>query len=174
MEGNYNEPSARFQQPFRPRKPPQQLTQLVVDEYPQPLKRPGCRMFTAGLAMAEHLGDHIGQIERSRERHLRPPRHDGPCDSPRASLFSELENDVGDAIFIEGVDDIGRRGPLLGSSLARSAEHPHVERPVSLEGEPALRLVELHRRDTEIEDNAIELPGKFITAVWISRPREQI
>ena len=42
------------------------------------------------------------------------------------------------------------------AALAPSPLHAHVERPVAAEGEAALGLVELHRRDADVENDAVD------------------
>ncbi len=64
------------------------------------------------------------------------------------TLFAEQKNDVGEIALFGVSDDIGRARAV--------AAHAHVERAVEAEREAALRRVELHRRDAEIEHDAID------------------
>ena len=45
----------------------------------------------------------------------------------------------------------------IGGGVAAGAVHPHVERLVALEAEAAARRVELHRRDAEIGERAVDV-----------------
>ena len=73
---------------------------------------------------------------------------DGAGDGARMALLAENENDVGEIALARRVDHVGRARPL--------AAHAHVERPVEAEGEAALGIVELHRRNAEVEHHAVD------------------
>jgi hypothetical protein len=54
-------------------------------------------------------------------------------------------------LFLVGlVEEVRRRHAVLA--------HPHVERAVGLEREPAFRLIELHRRHADIHGHAVHRP----------------
>ena len=76
-------------------------------------------------------------------------RDDGAGDRAGMPLLAKLEDDVGEIALGCPRHHIGGARPL--------AAHPHVERPVEPEREAALRLVELHRRDADIEHDAVDL-----------------
>ena len=44
----------------------------------------------------------------------------------------------------------------MSAALGPSSAHAHVERPVGPEGEAARRVVDLHRRDADVEDDAVD------------------
>ena len=69
-------------------------------------------------------------------------------DAPRGALLAEIMENVGEPL-------LGGRVDNLRGGRARAA-HAHVERPVIAKGETAIRLVELHGRDADIEDDALE------------------
>ena len=51
---------------------------------------------------------------------------------------------------------LARAGDQIGGGVAARAIHAHVERLVALEAEAAARRVELHRRDAEIGERAVD------------------
>ena len=63
-------------------------------------------------------------------------------------LFAEQEDDVGKVALGRRIDDVGGARP---SPLMRMSSGPSLP-----EGEAALGLVELHRRDAEVEHHAVD------------------
>jgi hypothetical protein len=92
--------------------------------------------------LADDIGQFTGRIDRARG-------HNCPCDAPRFGLFAIDVDHIGDFGFVRHIDEIR-------STFARLA-HPHVERAVFLEGETAFGLVDLHRRDANVEHDGIDL-----------------
>ena len=45
----------------------------------------------------------------------------------------------------------------MSAAVGPRIAHTHVQRPVAHEGEAALGLIQLHRRDADIEDSAVQL-----------------
>ncbi len=76
---------------------------------------------------------------------------DRPRHRPRPALLAVMVDDVGEFGLVGLVDDVGRARPL--------GAHAHVEGAVVAEGEAALRRVELHRRDADIEHHAAYAPS---------------
>ena len=74
-----------------------------------------------------------------------------------------MEQDIGDFGFVRMVDEIGGAGAFPG--------HAHVERPVALEGEAALGLVELHRGDADVEGDAVD-PVDAVRGKRLTHPGE--
>ena len=74
-------------------------------------------------------------------------------DATAAALLAVTPDDVGELCFVGVVHQIGRRLPVL--------LHAHVERTGGTEGKAAVGLVELHRRDTEIERDAVDILDAF-------------
>ena len=64
------------------------------------------------------------------------------------AFLAKNENDIGEIALARAGDHIGR-------ARARTA-HAHVERPVEAEGKSALRLIELHGGDAEVEHHAVD------------------
>ena len=95
----------------------------------------------------QHTLDQRRELARALERRLLPVLDDGRRDGARAPLLAKPEQDIRDLVFLECIDNIGRAPPR--------ARHPHVERPVAHEGEAALRLVELHGGNAEVQHNAV-------------------
>ncbi len=82
------------------------------------------------------------------------------------ALLAKLAQQRGQLGLGQGVDEVGRRrAPIVSPPRA----HAHVERPVGAEREAAPGLVELERRDAEVEHHAIECchppPGEVVEQV---------
>ncbi len=99
-------------------------------------------------ALPQHRADDFGERARGRDRLFVARLHDRPRDRPRETLLAERGDDGGKIAVGGGVDEIGGAKTL--------AAHAHVERTVVAEREPAFRLIELHRRDAEIEQDAVD------------------
>ena len=95
-----------------------------------------------------HRGNDIGQRAGGRDRRDAARFDDGARDTARMTLFTQDENDIGEVALARRVDDIGR-------ARART-RHAHVERPVETEREAALRGIELHGGDAEVEHHAVD------------------
>ena len=67
------------------------------------------------------------------------------------TLLAEEAEDAGKVARLEAVDYVGRTRALL--------RHAHVERSVGAEREAAPGLVELHRRDADVEHHPVDLFG---------------
>ena len=77
----------------------------------------------------------------------RPATDDRRRDAARPRLLAEPEDQVRELSLGQPVHEVGRARPLGGV-------HAHVERAVVPEPEPALRPIELHRGDPEVEEHA--------------------
>ena len=73
-----------------------------------------------------------------------------PRDAAREALLAVLEDRIREIALVGLGDEIG-------GGVAAAAIHAHVERLVALEAEAAPRLVELHRRDAEIGERAVDV-----------------
>ena len=98
---------------------------------------------------AERAGHDLRQTCRRRDRRSLPLPDNRPCDAATPGLFAVAPDQVGQLALREGIHQIARRSALLGIEA-------HVERSLVSEGEPSLRLIELERRQPEIEQDAIE------------------
>ena len=67
------------------------------------------------------------------------------------ALLSECRNDGGEFALAGAGDDVGSGRPL--------SAHAHIERPIEPKRETARGFVKLHRRDAEIEHNAVDRRG---------------
>src|SRR3712207_5011255 len=91
----------------------------------------------------------LRQSRRRLDRRLRPLPHDGARDAPAARLLAEPPDEVGQLALRKAIDEITRGDALLRVEA-------HVERSLVTKREPPLGLVELRRRQTEIEQNPIQ------------------
>ena len=96
-----------------------------------------------------HL-DHVDEVERAEERPLRATARDRPRDRPRVALLPVAPEDRGELLLVPGVDD--RRGRHVPRGI-----HAHVERRVGGVREPSLGPVDLHRGDTDVEEDRVGL-----------------
>ena len=125
-----------------------QFAELVVDEDAQRLEHArGGMDLVLGLARRHDL-DQASEIARRLERLFGTTLFDGMRDARRLLLFAEKDEDADEIGNLGAIDDVGGRDA--------ACRHPHVERAVLLKGKSALRLVDLHRRDADIEDDAIK------------------
>ena len=81
----------------------------------------------------------------------RPRTNNDPGDSSGIPLFPRLIEQVGELFFRELVHDVHRRRRLI-----RIRIHTHVERPGEPEGKAALRGVQLHARNPEVRQHAVQ------------------
>jgi hypothetical protein len=96
--------------------------------------------------------DYLGQISRGGDWLTTfPLLHDRPSDPPRAPLFTIGKDEVGNFYFRKTTEQ------FCGGFTARHV-HAHVERRFVPETEPALRRVQLQRRNTEVGKNTAHLP----------------
>ena len=79
-----------------------------------------------------------------------PAPHDRSGDLPRVALLAEPLEDQRELALVGLVHELARR------ELGRGV-HAHVERRVRGVAETALRAVELHRRDPEVEQDRVRL-----------------
>ena len=89
-----------------------------------------------------------GEAPRGGDRLARALGDQGPGDAAGGGLFAVARHDRGQLARRERVHQGGGRGVLR-------AVHPHVERSVLLEGESPGRVVDLLRRDAEIEEDPV-------------------
>src|ERR1700730_9784002 len=70
-------------------------------------------------------------------------------DTAGRTLLAEMVKNIGQGCLPGGIDKVRGSRPL--------AVHPHIERAVAAKGKAARRVVDLHGRDTDVEDNAVEI-----------------
>ena len=99
-------------------------------------------------------GDEIGELPCRLEGLPAARLDDGARDRAGAALLAVVVEDVGEFRFRRLVDEVGGARAL--------ALHAHVERAVAAEREAALRLVELHGGDADVEHDAVD-------AAWLLR-----
>ena len=84
-----------------------------------------------------------------------------PGDSPRIAFFAKSIEHIRQFIFRQLIHQI--RGRLRLSSI-----YAHIERALGLKTEPARRVIQLHRRYAQVEEN----PVKYASAKVLSLLRE--
>ncbi len=108
------------------------------------LEGPRRRVLLVVRLVAQRLAHDVRQLAGARQR---ARGDDRLCDAARTRLLAIVEKDVGDLRLVRFVDEVGGGHPLT--------RHTHRQRPVLLEAEAALGLIELHRRDADIHGDAI-------------------
>jgi len=125
-----------------------ELAEFIIDKNSKRLEHPGRRMdLVLGLARRHDL-DQPGKIARRAEGIARAPLFDGPGNTAGLFLLSQESEDANEIGDLCAVNDVGG-----GHSLTR---HAHIQGSILLERETALRFVDLHRGDADIEHDAVE------------------
>ena len=149
MEGDDGQPTVGTEQLERCRQRALEGAELVVDLDPERLEHPLRRMTLAEPGRRRHrLLDRLDEVAGAGERLLGAAPDDRPRDRARVALLAVTAEDLGQPPLVRLVHDVARGA--LGGRI-----HPHVERRVGGIREPALRPVELHRRDAEVEQDGI-------------------
>ena len=94
-----------------------------------------------------HPRNHSGELQRRGEGLCLAVGDDGARDPARSALLAEMKQNVGDRRFIFVAQDVGCR--------TAASSHAHVERRIEAQREAARRLVELHRRNADVEHDAV-------------------
>ena len=148
MEGDDDEASALRQHPLGGGQRVGEFVEFAIDEDAERLERPGRRMNLAEFLPPDGARHDLGQFARRRDCVVRPSPHDRRDHQPRLPLLAEHRDHPGKVARLHAVDDIAGGRPVV--------PHPHVERPVLAKGKAALGLVDLHRRDADIEHDAVD------------------
>jgi hypothetical protein len=148
VEGDDHQPTARLQHALGGVKTGFQLAQLVIDRDAQTLERAGGGMDLGALAAANGALDHLGQVQGALERALLAAADDEAGDAARGVLLAIDIKDAGQLDLVQRVDEVG------GGRAA--VAHPHVQRTVAHEGKAALGLIQLHRRDAQVQHHTVD------------------
>src|SRR5262249_31706673 len=153
MEGDHGEPALRLEKMFRGTQSASELEQFLIEMESQRLKGAGRGVLGFVVSPAKHAGDDVGKLRGPCDRRFLPARDNGPGDRPGPLLLAECADDGGKLALGQLIDEVacGRAG----------AAPAHVETAVLAEGEAALRLVELHGGDAEIERHAVDRSNSF-------------
>ena len=148
MEGDHRHPSPGHEPVRRLNQESVEAVELLVDGDAQGLED-ARRGMDPRRAAAAPGGDHdLRELPRRRDRPALARGDDRRADPPGRRLLPEALEDRDDLAQGEPVHEIGGGG-------APGRVHPHVERSVLLEREAPLGVVELERRDAEIEEEAV-------------------
>jgi hypothetical protein len=121
------------------------LAEFVVHENAESLKRAGGRMDPMTLRPPDRPGDRLGERDGIGPR---ATGHDGAGNPTGTTLFSITQNDVGDLIFCERVND--HLGGKPGSRI-----HTHVGRSLQAKTESARGFVELGAADAKVCEHPV-------------------
>ena len=147
MKRHDRKATAGLEQPLRGAKAAHEFAELVVDRDAQRLK--GARRGMGELAAPRRRDprDHPGELQRRGERLCLAVGDDGARDPARGALLAEMKQNVGDRRLVLVAQDVGGR--------TAAASHAHIEGRVEAQREAARRLVELHRRNADVEHDAV-------------------
>jgi hypothetical protein len=143
-----DESTAGPQRAFGGEKAALQFAKLIVDQQAQGLEGAGRRVNLAGFGAHDPCHD-VGERRRGLDWLARALRHDRARDRARVAFLAQRADDECKVAF-------GRLGHHVGGARP-VAPHPHVQRSVQAEREPALGRIELHGRNPEVEDDAVRL-----------------
>ena len=150
MKTNDSQASTRAKKRLGRSQPRLELRQFVVHRDAQRLEGP-LGWVPAGTPSRRRNGV-VEQLDESGagiKGPAFPLTHDGRCDTPREPLLPVLRQDPCQVSMRVGVENVcGSHGLRRG--------HPHVQRCVDRIGEPPIGLIELHRRDAQIEQGGVD------------------
>ena len=149
VEADHREPSSRPQQVEGRGERRLDRAELVVDGDPQRLEDALRRVAVAEARRRGNRGlDRVDELAGPLERLLAAAASDRPRDLPRVALLAVLLEDRGQVALALLVHELARRE-------LRVRVHAHVERRVDRVREAALREVDLHARDAEVEQHCV-------------------
>ena len=128
-------------------QPAFQRTDLVVHRDPQRLKNLRRRMRLFSAARREPL-DQFRQLPRRLKFPLRAVVNNRPGKPPRLAFVAKFPKNLRQFFRARAVHQIRRRQRL-------PVVHPHVQRAVLLETEPAFRRIQLRRTHAQIQQHAV-------------------
>ena len=132
-------------------KRPVETRQLVVHGNAQRLEQAG--EIRRPRPRTQGATDRPDEIVADRERTVFAPPNDLPRQSMRPVLIAVLAEDGRERVLIRGIEQLRGGDPGgIGAPV-----HPHVERRVFTKREASIRIVDLMRRNTEVEQDAREL-----------------
>ena len=147
MKGDDGQPTADFKGRECRLQALRQLRQLVVDVDSHRLEDPCVGLYGGSTGRRRHgVRHHCRQFSSGGQW---PIAQHGTSDAPCVMFFPVAPNDIGDFRFGRGVEP-HRRG------LAFALVHPHIQRAIGGEAESAPSVVELRRRDADIEHRAAQ------------------
>ena len=149
VERDDRETAAGAQERERGHKTALEVRELVVHRDAQRLEDARRRIDGAGTLLfdAEHEAT---EIVRSEERLARAAAHDRRGDAAGLRLFAVLGEDAAQLGLIPGVHDVGRRPAKVWVGA-------HVQRAFRAKAEASLRVIELDRREAEVEERAVQV-----------------
>src|ERR1700733_6543838 len=99
------------------------------------------------VACVHDARDDLGQRSRRVDGVLTARLDDRACDSAGMTLFAQDGDDEPEFALTGARDDVGRAWTI--------AAHAHVERPIEAKRKAARGIVDLHRRDADVEHDAV-------------------
>ena len=150
MKGDHRHPASRTKGFQTVGQTVLQFAQLIVDRDSQSLKGTRGRIGLSRFFENDFIYD-FRELPGCFYRLLLPRFNDSGCNLARFALFAELINQVGQLFFAVCIDDICRRQAGTG--------HPHVQSGVFAVRKAALGLINLHRRNADVKDDAVNFFG---------------
>ena len=157
------EPAAQTASPARAaRQYGLEFVQLAVDVDADGLEGARGRV-PPGLA-PDHALDERGEFRRGADRRNGTGRDNGAGDPAGRTLFAVAPEHTGNLRFVGCIEPVGCRH-------AAPRIHPHVEGPVARKAKPAGRILELGRRDADIEQDAVHASVKAFRRKHVAQGR---
>jgi hypothetical protein len=128
-----------------------EVLKLAIGGNSQGLKDAGGRMGFGPPSAARVQGfvDRCDQVSRCLEGLSCAAQDDGPGNRAAGQLFTVLEEQVRQVVFVEGCEQFGRRRSLR-------CVKPHVERTIGLKAKAAAAIGQLIRRKPKVEQDAVD------------------
>src|ERR1041385_5115433 len=147
MERDHCQPPARLEQLDCAIEALLQRTNFIVHRDPQRLKNFRRRMRFAAVPRRQSL-DQFGQLPRRLKRLLLAILHDRSRESPRLALPAKFPENSRQFVRARFVHQPRRRQRL-------PRVHPHIQRPVRLKTEAALRPIQLGRTHAQVQQHSV-------------------
>jgi hypothetical protein len=161
VKRNHRQPGAGAQQPGGRDEKFVEAVELAVDPDPERLKS-SRRRIDSLITLARNRAPHdLRQLPGRGDPSGTTRLDNAPGDAPRIPLLAVLKNHVGQVFFSGRSEKIGRRRSLR-------LVHPHIQRLVASEAEPAAFGVELHRRHAQVRQTT----GYGIDAAGLQHRRQ--
>ena len=156
MEGDDHEPPAWGQSSFGGFERRRQFLQFMIYGDAQCLENTGRWRQTMLMRMANHPFQQICQFLGTLPWTLLTTGDDRPGDLAGKALFAEFPENIRKFLG-------GKLIEQISGSCSRGRVHPHVQRSIKAEGETTFRSINLRRRDSDVQKDAVNhRPTMFI------------
>ena len=149
MKTDDREPSADLQKLGNDSQGPLQVSEFIVDSDPQGLKDARGRVDRPPFA-GDALADEFRELSRGFDRCQLAGVDDSPGHSPAVPFLAVFVKQIGEFLFLQRVDEIGRGG-TIGIGV-----EPHVERAVVGEAEASIVPGKLVGGEPQVQQEPVD------------------